>query len=305
MPRRLAPLALSAWLLLALGPVGELPVGPVGSADAAKRGQKAQAGAPFASDTAADPSPVGFWGEVECVNDGRHQLISSGGDRHPTITGAPQGNDSFRRLSVVDGDDYWGERCELGDDNSKGRTTVYREGTRWITQMSARLPADAFPFALNTWQVVMQMKQAAPAANSGGTPVLSLDAYDGRWRFRQSLSPRQAGDSRELWSAPAAAGSWTRFSFDIRYSRKSSRGAVNVSADLNGDGDFLDNGESSGTIRTYTLKVETQGGSRDGVKPGQSIASHLRTGIYHDDSIDCPPPEGCYIDLDNVQVLRP
>ena len=298
MGRRILLTLLSASLLCALTPLADLAAAKHKARHAKQRPAPA-----FASDTAADPSPLGFWGEIECAEESRHQLIATGGDRHPTITGEAQGNDSFRRLTVLDGDDYWGERCELGNDSRKGQTTVYTEGTRWITALSARLP-QAFPFQLDTWQVVMQMKQAGPAANSSGTPVLSLDAYGGRWRFRQSLSVRQASDSRELWSAPVTGNTWTRFSFDIRYSRKPGRGAVNISADLNGDGDFTDYGESSGVIRTYTLKLETRGGDRDGLKPGSSIPSHLRAGMYHDEEIPCPSPTGCYVDLDNVQLMR-
>jgi hypothetical protein len=288
---------MSASLLLAMGPITNAAM-----AGKAKKAKKRQAVPAFASDTAADPSPLGFWGEIHCAESDRHQLVSSGGDQHATITGEAQGNESFRRLTVMDGDEFWGERCELGEEGSKAPTTVYREGMRVITQMSVRLPT-TFPLGVDSWQAVMQMKQT-DAANSSGTPVLELDAYDGYWRLRQSLSPREASDSRELWAAPVSAGTWTRFSFDVRYSRKPSRGAITVSADLNGDGDFLDAGEVSGTMRTYTLKVELPGGGRDGVKPGSSIPSHLRAGVYHDEEYSCPSPTGCSMDLDNVQILR-
>lgn len=301
MHRRFALVATCASLLLALGPVADLPLGAA-PATAKKKGKK-RPPRPFASDTVSDPDPTGFWGGIECDDDRRHQVIGTGGDPNPTITGEDQGNDSFRRLSVFDGDDYWGERCQLGQDYFRGRTAVYREGTRWITQMSVRLPSTS-AYQEDAWQVVMQMKQAGGAANSSGTPVLSLDAYGGHWRFRQSLSPREASDSRELWSAPASTGTWTRFSFDIRYSRKPGRGFLNVSADLNADGDFADAGETSGTIRTYTLKVETRGGERDPFRPGSSLPSYLGAGMYHDEDIDCPSPVGCYIDLDNIQVMR-
>jgi len=300
MGRRLLFALLSASLLVGLAPVTEPAVGK----HRAKHAKKRLSIARFASDTGAEPNPRGFWGNIECENDGRHQLIGSGGDPNPTITGEAQGNDSFRRLTVFDGDDFWGERCELGSETRKNTpTAVYREGTHWITEISARLP-QAFPYDEDTWQVVLQMKQAAPAANSSGTPVLSLDAYDGQWHLRQSLSAREASDSRELWSGPITGDTWTRFSFDVHYSRNPSRGSVAISADLNGDGDFADSGESSGQMRTYTLKVELPGGGRDGIKPGQSIPSHLHSGLYHDEDLSCPPPTGCYMDLDNVQLLR-
>ena len=49
---------------------------------------------------------------------------------------------------------------------------------------------------------------------------------------------------------------------------------------------------------------ETDGpnGTSDGYGPGDTIPDHLRAGIYHNPSISCPPPSGCSVDVDNVQV---
>jgi Polysaccharide lyase len=256
-----------------------------------------------ASDTGTD-SPLSFWKAIDCQEESRQQILSGGADPHPTATGAPQGDDSFRRLTVLDGDDFFGERCELGENARPARNTFYRPGKRRITKLSVRLPSN-FPLGLDTWQAVMQMKQTGPADNSGGTPVLELDAYGGRWRLRQSLSTRSAEDSRELWSRPAAHGVWTRFSFDIRYSASNRKGYIRIKVDLNGDLDYKDTGERSKRIRTYTLKVETRGSGGDGLGAGNTIPSHLRAGIYHDSDYECPPPDGCSVDLDNVQVVRP
>jgi hypothetical protein len=77
-----------------------------------------------------------------------------------------------------------------------------------------------------------------------------------------------------------------------------------VRADLNGDSDYDDDGEVSPTFRTNTLKYEIPGRSDDGLEPGDSIPSHLRVGLYHDTPIPCPPPAGCSLHVDNVQVLR-
>jgi hypothetical protein len=148
------------------------------------------------------------------------------------------------------------------------------------------------------------MKQSGPSNNSGGTPILEVDAYGGRWRLRQSLSRGYAGDSRQLWSAPAAAGVWTRFSFNVRYSTSKKKGFIRLGIDLNGDGDFADPGERSPGFHTYTLKDETAPGGY-GLRPGQAITSHLRAGLYHDPSIPCPPTGTCSVDIDDVQVLRP
>jgi Polysaccharide lyase len=258
----------------------------------------------LASDTGADPNADHFWGRNYCQNDSRVQQITSGGDTHPTATGAPQGNSAFRRMTVFDGDNSFGERCELGWDNTGGPTAFYRPGTHRITEISIRLPSN-FPINVYTWQSVMQMKQAGPANNSGGAPILELDAWGGRWRLRQALDRTTSTDLRQLWSAPAQLNFWTRFLLNIRYSANPRKGFIRVGVDLNGDGDFADPGERSPRFHTYTLKVETAGGGDDGINPGQAIASHLRAGIYHNSSIPCPSPTGCSADIDNVQVLRP
>src|SRR3954453_1004568 len=183
-----------------------------------KHRHKRQGPALIFSDTGAAPDPTGLWGKVDCEKQTRAQQITTGGDTHVTVTGAPQGDSAFRRLSVSDGDDVWGERCELGEDfRAGGPTVLYRQGKHRLTELSVRLPS-TFPLNVFTWQVVMQMKQTFPAANSGGTPVLELDAYDGRWVLRQSLSSGPVSDSRVLWSAPAQTNFWTRFAFDGRYS---------------------------------------------------------------------------------------
>jgi Polysaccharide lyase len=280
---------------------------PNAAAKRKKRGHnhKSQGPALVFSDTGVAPDPTPLWGKVDCQNQSRAQQISTGGDTHLTAMGAPQGDSAFRRLSVIDGDDVWGERCELGEDyRPEGPTVLYRQGKHRITALSVRLPS-TFPLNVYTWQVVMQMKQTFPAANSSGTPVLELDAYNGRWVLRQSLSRGPVSDSRELWSVPAQANLWTRFAFDVRYSDQRNGGYIRVAVDLNGDGDFADAGELSKGFHTYTLKVETPGGDGDGIKPGSAIPSHLRAGIYHDPAIPCRAPTGCQVDIDNVQVIRP
>jgi Polysaccharide lyase len=257
------------------------------------------------SDTAAAPDPRALWGKIDCASDSRHRFIPSGGDPHPTGGGQPQPNRSYRRLTVIDGDQVFGERCELGyNDYRRNTFGLYHEGERRITFMSIRLPT-TFPLGVHDWQLVMQMKQTQPADNDG-TPVLALEAQGDRWRLFHSASVDKSSDSVELWSAPAAPGRWTRFAFDVVYSQDTSRGRIKVYADLNGDGDALDPGEQSPEIATYTLKREsapTTSPDDDPIPQGASIPSHLRMGIYHDDPIACPAPRGCAVDVDNVQVF--
>jgi hypothetical protein len=258
------------------------------------------------SDTAAVPDPGPLWGRVDCQTASRQQRIPSGGDPHPTGGGRPQPDRSFRRLTVIDGDQVFGERCELGNNDYLANTfSLYREGERRITFMSIRLPP-TFPLATQDWQLVMQMKQTQPSDNGNGTPVLALEANGNQWKLLHSSSVDGSSDSVELWSAPATAGRWTRFAFDVVYSQDTGRGRIKAYVDLNGDGDTLDPGEQSPTIGTYTLERETAAETNpddDPLPQGASIPSHLRVGVYHHDPIRCPAPSGCAVDFDNVQVF--
>jgi uncharacterized protein YodC (DUF2158 family) len=282
-------------LIAALAPVG-----------APGKGKKTKgSGGPrvVLSDTAASSDPVPFWGEIACQSESRHSVVSSDGDPAATGFGMPQPDEAFRRLTVFDGDEYWGERCELGLNSSRGPVAFYREGKRRITYATIRLPGN-YPLSSNTWQNVLQMKQAGPADNDSGVPVLRLSAYNGKWWFWHS-PPGETFKEDVIWTGPARMGVWTRFAFDVRYSASRRKGYITVFADLTGDSDFADSGERSGTIRTNTLKREVAGTASDGRRKGASLPSHLRVGVYHDSELPCTPPDGCSVDVDNVQVIAP
>jgi hypothetical protein len=256
-----------------------------------------------ASDTASVADPRGFWGAVECGRSygnsdlSRAKQLSGSGDTHTSANGAGQGNSFYRQLTVLDGDDWSGERCELGRNYHEGPVAFYREGERRATYFSLRLPSN-FPLGTSAFQTVMQMKQTQPSDNGDGIPVLFMGAYSNLWHVESVYS--QSGD----WTFPARPGQWTRFAWDVFYSADPSRGWLQVSADLNDDGDFNDLGERSPVIHHATLKTETAGTNSDGLAAGTSIPDHLRTGIYHNPSISCPAPSGCSIDVDNFQVLK-
>jgi Polysaccharide lyase len=265
------------------------------------------------SDTAGEPNAKNLWGDpYSCVTDSRVQRLQSGGDPRPTAVGAPQGDAAYRTTTVLDGDDSWGERCELARndwrqlataDNLSGSFYVYHEGERRATYTSVRLPA-SFPLDANAWQNVLQVKQAGPSNGSGGTPVLSIKAYNGQWILFHTPQGSEGPDT-PIWQTPARKGIWTRVAIDALYSQDVGRGWVKLYVDGNGDGDFADSAEQSPVFQTNTLKRETKGTTGDGLAEGESIPSHLRAGIYHDSQIACPAPAGCTTELDNIQVVAP
>lgn len=250
-----------------------------------------------ASDTSGESNPLPFWGSIDCAESSRYASIATGGDEHDTAEGAQQGNTSYRQLTVENGDEFYGSRCELGFNNhERGPTAFYREGDHRVTYFSERLPSN-FPINTSKWQTVMQMKQAQPQHDDGSGVALEMEVMNGRWYVLDHWNV--------VWSVPAQTGVWTRFAYDVYYSNDPSKGWLQVSVDLNGDGDFEDPGERSPVIHGATLATEIPGYPSDGVTPGTGIPSHLRIGIYHNPEISCPAPTGCSVDVDNVQVVAP
>jgi hypothetical protein len=254
-----------------------------------------------ASDTASEVSPSKFWGRVDCGTSpetpepNQATELSAGGDEHPTATGAPQPDSAYRTMTVFDGDNIWGERCELGKNNIEtGPTVFFREGMHRATFFSERLP-DNFSLNQSYWQTVFQMKQTQPSEDADVGPMIEMQAEYGKWII-----------SREwhvVWSFPAKKNFWTRFVFNVVYSQDPEIGSLQVGVDLNGDGDFTDVGEMSPVIHGATLATEIRSG--DPTPLGGPIPSHLRAGIYHDERYECPRPIGCSTNLDNVQVMAP
>lgn len=246
----------------------------------------------LASDTASDPDPRSFWGEIDCEEKSRHRRLEGAADTHPRADGAPQGDKAYRRLTVREGDRVFGERCELGLNNENGPTVFYAEGERLVTYISIRLPGETDP-ATSKWRTVLQMKQTQPYNNPDLSPAFELQVRDGEWVVESSW--------KDLWYTAAEPDRWTRFAFDITYSSNPNVGRINAYVDLNGDGDFTDRGERSPKLTGATLRAETAAGAPSPYGPGQSIPSHLRAGIYQDPDFSCP--RGCSVDIDNVQVI--
>ncbi len=262
------------------------------------------------SDTAGKADPIaGLWGSIECAAATRYEYMRGNGDRGRTATGARQHNDAYRRLRVISGDQFFGQRCELGRNSStfgvnragqtNGTFDLYRDGQHRITFVSERYPK-TFSRDAGVWQAVMQMKQAQPADNGGGGPILELDIDRGRLRLINRW--------QQVWSTRAPVKNhWIRYALDVRYSTSADTGRLKLYVDRNSDGDALDRGEQSPLLRLPTMLAETDGpnGTSDGYAPGDPIPDHLRVGIYTSPDAPCAPPGGCAVDVDDVQVVAP
>ena len=295
-----------AGLALVLAFSDGLPlIGDDDSGDQSGAGPAEGGGEILFSDTGQKEDAEPVWGSVDCdVDDDPPEesgpfQVDSDGDPADRGDGSSQDDEAFRVVRIHDGDDFFGERCELGENDSEsGPTAVYEDGERLLTYASFRLPP-TFPIDTGDWQGVLQMKQTQPADNADGTPVLSLGAYEGRWILFHS-GPGYTEEDQELWSVPAQAGVWSRFVFDVTYSADPAKGSVTVRADLDGDESFE---HTSPAFAVNTLKAETEGDPDDGYDTGDPLPSHLRVGLYHNPVIPCP--SGCHLDVDNIQVLKP
>jgi hypothetical protein len=294
-PRKTVPL-----LAIAALPFLPPPSAPPGTVPPDEGNGFPKVGAAVFLDGAGTPDARQVWGSADCERAGRVRRTRFGGDSTTVADGRPQDSSGFRRVRVVDGDDYSGERCELGlNDHRTSPVALYRDGARLITYLSLKL-SKQFPIRGEGFQVVAQMKQTQPADTGGGIPMLALQARDRRWRLDH---PGSEGGA-DLWSAPAVTGRWVRFAFEVTYSADPTIGSVRISADLNGDGDALDLNERSARFAVPTLKVEGPGGTEDGLAPGDPIPSHLRVGIYHDAGYPCVR-DACSVGVDNVGIFEP
>lgn len=251
-------------------------------------------------DDASQSNPLPLWDSIDCADPTRVSYIA-----------ATSNTPAYRHITVLDGDNIYGERCEIGHNDwrygdsgaSNGTFHLYHEGDHTITFMDYRLGPN-FPINTTTWQVVAQMKQTQPSDNGNGTPVLALVADHGMWGLRQSNSAGSSDNTTLLWSVPAHVNVWTRIAFDVTYSQDPTKGQITVYVDANGNGNFNDPGEKSPVFHTYTSKYEISPGDK-GISVGQTIPSHLRVGIYHDPTISCPAANVCNLDVSKVQIMHP
>ena len=238
-------------------------------------------------DDCSNPDPKPLWspdGPLDAASPSRFTHFTGGG---------PDGG-PFRRITVDEGDNVWGERAELGynshvlaSDGSLRTFWLYREGDHAVTEWWLRLAPD-FPLSTSRWQVIAQMKQSGASVASGGYPVLSFEAREGQIQVQHNGTDATPGLPR----LPITAGVWTPIKVEATYSQNPAKGSVQLSV---GD-------QTSAVAHFPTLKPEQSppgdGGTIDpNLKPGESVPSHLRMGVYHDAALP-----GTYIDIAGIRV---
>jgi Polysaccharide lyase len=176
-----------------------------------------------------------------------------------------QGRAAYR-LEVRDGDDYFGERCELGQANPRRPGfPLFKEGDeRWIS-WQVYLPTN-FPVSATRFQVVAQWKQMG----SLGTPALAMAVNNGKFSLDSSdsyVSGNAAVIARRVGTAQVAR--WVKFTLHVKFSPDPNVGFIELFGDLDGNGQTL----LLPLTHIWTMK-------RD--ETGSTVDSHARIGIYRD-----------------------
>lgn len=198
------------------------------------------------------------WASWSCQNSSRFAEVAS-----PSI----QGRKAYK-LTVQDGDDSWGERCELGQGNpDRNGFPLFRNGDDVWISYSVYLP-DGYPINTRDWNVMFQIHQEG----DGGCPALAMHVEEGQWKLFNSSSRRYVFDTVEKWHAPAQLNRWTKFTIHLKNSPDDDKGFVELYSDLGG------NGMQQVMPRTYmhTMTVRSD---------GSAMINHARIGIYRNPRI--------------------
>jgi hypothetical protein len=198
------------------------------------------------------------WANYSCQDASRVQEIDD----------AAQGSHAYR-ISVQDGDDSYGERCELGQANpTRANFPLFHEGDeRWISYQM-RL-GDDVNTAPDSWFVVMQLKQLGGL----GTPAVSMGINRDKLILMNSDTNHDSSGCNWWWQGPAYKNRWLKFTYHIKFSPDDSVGYIELYGDM-GDGQ----GMHQLMARTY---MHTQKVGFD----GKTVDSHSRIGIYRDTDV--------------------
>jgi hypothetical protein len=219
------------------------------------------AGSAFAGTIAtadAERTMAQEWASYSCADRSRVQQVAS-----PSA----QGNRAYR-LEVRDGDNSWGERCEIGMGNPgrSGFPLFHQGDERWIS-FQVYLPDD-YPISTPDWNIFFQIHQEG----DGGCPPISLGVDHGQFKLYKSTSPHYVTDTSEMWSGPAEHNRWVKFTLHIKNSTNPKDGFVELFGDLDGQGEKL----LLERTATHTMTIASGGGA---------MINHARVGIYRNPAI--------------------
>ncbi len=208
-----------------------------------------------------------------------------------------QGTRAYR-IEVRDGDDSYGERCELDNGNTDSKRLahqmLFHDGQEAWIAFQTYLPLD-FSFATdgapvsmkNDGGLITQLKQLG----SCGTPALGIVSSRTVFALRNSAGNTcESGPMRSLWRVPMVLGRWVKWVQHIRFSTDDRVGFVASWYDPDGLGlraiePTLDYGNRVVSNRIYTHTQKSPTGHPDPACPADDVCSHARIGIYRDPDV--------------------
>jgi hypothetical protein len=198
------------------------------------------------------------WASYSCADASRVQQVESP---------AAQGKRAYQ-LEVRDGDNSWGERCEIGMGNPwKSGFPLFNEGDeRWIS-FQVYLPDD-YPIDTKDWNVMFQIHQTG----DGGCPPLALHVERGQFKLFNTTRNTYVLQTYEMWSAPAVRNHWAKFTLHMMNSTDDSKGFIEILGDLDGTG------YKQLMPKTYTHTATKYA-------DGSMMTNHARVGIYRNPAI--------------------
>jgi polysaccharide lyase-like protein/predicted xylan-binding protein with Ca-dependent carbohydrate-binding module len=218
--------------------------------------------------------------------------------RFSQVTSPVAQGDRAYRIEVRDGDDSYGERCELENGNtSESRLhenlLFHRGQEAWIA-FQTYLPAD-FSFAADGAPVsfpgdgglLMQLKQLG----SCGTPALGIVSGKAMFAMRNSAGNScESGSMRSLWTVPMVLGRWVRWLVNVKFSTDPETGYTATWYDPDGLGlrpilPRLDLGKPVEGNRIYTHTQKSPTDHPSPACPASDDCSHARIGIYRDPDV--------------------
>jgi hypothetical protein len=208
-----------------------------------------------------------------------------------------QGKRAYRS-EVRDGDDSYGERCELENGNTSSsrlhEDVLFHRGQEAWVAFQTFLPPD-FSFAEDGAPVsfpgdgglLMQLKQLG----SCGTPALGIVTGRGQFAMRNSAGNGcESGSMKSLWSVPMVLGRWVRWLVQVKFDTDPEVGFTATWYDPDGLGlrpivPRLDLGKPVEGNRIYTHTQKSPTDHPNPACPESDDCSHARIGIYRDPDV--------------------
>jgi hypothetical protein len=208
-----------------------------------------------------------------------------------------QGERAYR-IEVRDGDDSYGERCELDNGNTSAsrlhEDLLFHRGQEVWIAFQTYLPPD-FSFAEDGAPVsfpgdgglLMQLKQLG----SCGTPALGIVTGKGQFAMRNSAGNScESGSMKSLWSVPMVLGRWVRWLVHAKFETDPEVGFTATWYDPDGLGlrpivPRLDLGKPVEGNRIYTHTQKSPTDHPNPACPEGDDCSHARIGIYRDPDV--------------------